>query len=217
MLISFWSLWSLSWFFLFWITSTYSVITLYSVVHLSLIVSVFDKSLNTFQQIVERAPIFWWLRSFRQSKRWWRGMPRWLANRYHETWEQKTVICLTVIHSRHGKGDVDIPYIPGYNENILLDVPVVWPWVQPCCFAPDQESEYGVGHNQVVFWKEFVWVSFANTMATENAIPGMVIPANSGVEVAKNYEVISYCGGSHYWLQEAVERHFDRVFKDKKK
>lgn len=46
---------------------------------------------------------------------------------------------------------MDIPFVPGSNEDIVQDVIVLGSWVLPCCFVPVRESENDVGHSQVVF------------------------------------------------------------------
>lgn len=121
-------------------------------------------------------------------------------NRYHETRKQKSVICPAIIRSRHGTSEVDIPFVPGSNEEIVKNVPVLGSWVM---FCAGSGVVTGVDYSQVEFCtgteKQMpICVAIANTVAAENALPCTVITTNSSVKVDKNHKFIRFWCGSDY-------------------
>ncbi|VDM04264.1 unnamed protein product [Schistocephalus solidus] len=77
------------------------------------------------------------------------------------------------------------------GENIVQEMSVSRPEVNPGCLMPHRETEEGVDQKDTVFRtrsqkKEAVIVTVTETMGTQHSMPGSVVCPDADVEVTKD-------------------------------
>ena len=101
------------------------------------------------------------------------------------------------LRSTHSSCNTDVTLIPLPDYNIVNEVPVLATWMHPCSFLVVGESEDCIGNEKFVGStsleeKQTIVITRPHALSAKDAGPGIMIQANSGVEVAKDDKLVLF-------------------------
>ena len=104
------------------------------------------------------------------------------------------MIC-PALRPTHGSSDTNVTPVFLPNNYIVDQVPVFASWMHPCSFLVDWESENSIGNEKFVGStslkeEETIVITRPNALRAKDPGPGLMILANSGVEIAEKNELV---------------------------